>query len=259
MTPPAQRGLRAIAFAWASLAWGTAVPASAHPRIDDARRACEEARFEDAIRILDRSEREETLDRVELVELYELRSLARYAAADPGGMEADLLAWASLDPARILPEDAPSAYRLAFERARARVGTERLGIALSVEVIDGDAHVRAAPQNDVAALARAIVLHVERSSGPERIEDAEAIVRFGGDRELTVRAVLVGPAGAVIATSRAHRVTSGEEHEPSVFEEPWLWVAAGSSLAIGAAVVLAIALWPDADTALGRPSLRATP
>lgn len=102
------------------VSWGSAAGvALAHPLLDRAVAAYEEADFAGALRTFDTAARNADLSVDELLQLFEMRALVYHALGDARSMNADLQRLAAVRPSHELSRLAPPPVRDAFERVRA--------------------------------------------------------------------------------------------------------------------------------------------
>lgn len=92
--------------------------ARAHPMLDRAVEAYEEADFEQALRTFDTAARNADLSVEELLQLFEMRALVHHALGDDAAMRADLRRLVAVRSSYELSRLAPPSVREAFEEVR---------------------------------------------------------------------------------------------------------------------------------------------
>jgi hypothetical protein len=239
---------------------GWASSAAAHPDVDAARAALQDARFAEALAALERAEASGTLSRSDLVTLFELEALAHRGLDDAARVETALRTLAVLDRRHeFLPESPPAMRRQFEEIARRAPWSPVVSVHQSATA---DAIVlRAVVRTDPLRLRRSVRLYTRIGPGAYDVsENAPARVSMAPGSTLEFYAELIGPGGAVLAsdgTAAVPRSAGGPEamftagaEESDSFE--WGWVALGGGvLAAGAvALILGLVLGGDDTTQL---------
>jgi hypothetical protein len=112
--------------------------ASAHPMLDRAVAAYEEANFTSALRTFDVAARNADLSVEELLELFEMRALVHHALGDDASMRADLRKLNAVRPSYELGRLAPPPVRDAFEEVRTEnAGANGVELRLNGKSLDG--------------------------------------------------------------------------------------------------------------------------
>jgi hypothetical protein len=188
------------AFALVASAMLGSLQAIAQPRGGQLRvglRALESADFQRAIRAFDRAERSDTLERDELVSLYEGRVIARFAIGASSRARRDLQALAALDPGHRFPVEVPPEVSDALAVAVAESGG---GLAARVAWSDaGDSStLRVEVLRDTAELVREVRVHARVWQGAWSTT-TERELRFDrrGDA-IAAYVELVGARGVVL-------------------------------------------------------------
>ncbi len=245
-----------LSHAWALILF-TSLSMLASPavaQLDAARRYLADADFQRAERAFGRALGAPALSRDELTSIFEGRAVARWALGDEDEARADLVALGSLDPDHTLPPEAPPLLVETF----AALPREPLVIALTwAETREGETTLRAAVDNDLAALVRTVRIHVRRQGDPEwttSVEPEVAIRMHPGDVvEAWVEAL--GPGGAVVAhqgsalapIEHGHDLVAASEGGTSSrapdHDTTWIWVGVGAGVAVVvAAIVVGVAV-----------------
>jgi hypothetical protein len=247
----ARRG-RALAISLV-LAWTST--ASAHPEIDGARAALQDARFSEALVALERAEASGTLSREDLVLLYELEALAHRGLDDAERVESSLRRLAVLDRRHEFLPESPPAMRRQFEAIAARAPWSPVVDVRQVPA--GDAiELRAVVRADPLRLERAVRLYTRVGQGAyELTENAPARVSLSPGRTIEFYAELIGPGGAVIASdgsALAPRSIAGPEalfddaaEDSESFE--WGWIALGGGVLAAGAIAIVVGLMLGSD------------
>ncbi len=224
------------------------VAAPAAAQVDEGREALASAEFERAIRAFDAAERG-PLDRAQYVALLEGRALAAWASGDADRARADLSALAAIDPAHVLPAEAPPDLTELFaERAAARAGPSEARAAVSSA---GDS-LEVTVENDDLGLVRRVRAHVRAGDAEWSIAEAdppEASFPLAGSGRAEAWVELVGPGGAVLGTAGSaarplvwidgERAVAPTPREVTRGDDTALWIGLGAA---GAAVVIAIVI-----------------
>lgn len=248
--------LAVIALAWL----GDPTVAWAHPLIDQAAQAYEEASFEASLELLARAEAADDLSRDDLIALIRTRALVYFALGSVPAMTRDVERLAALDPNIEMPAEAPPTVRNAFADARTRVRPLRL--TGDVERVRTGARFRARIAGDPEGLVR-------RTEVSCRVGESEATRARGESLDLRAEtgdvirchAVLVGVGGATLASVASPDapltrtlgpfVAPGEGDSSAV---PYLLV--GGGLAVASAVVVWLILsQPEPRTIVEGPTL----
>ncbi len=112
--------------------WAVPSAASAHPMLDRAVSAYEEADFEAALRTFNTAERNADLSVEELLKLFEMRALVHHAIRDGVAMKRDLERLVAVRGSYQLSRLAPPPVRTAFEDVRSD-STGENGVELLIE------------------------------------------------------------------------------------------------------------------------------
>lgn len=121
-----------------ALSWVVPAGASAHPMLDRAIAAYEEADFEGALRTFDTASRNADLTVEELLQLFEMRALVHHALGDDASMRADLGRLVAVRASYQLSRLAPPSVRETFEDVRAeREGDAAVELRMEEKRIEG--------------------------------------------------------------------------------------------------------------------------
>jgi hypothetical protein len=112
--------------------WVVPAAVRAHPMLDRAVAAYEEANFETALRTFDAAARNADLSVEELLELFEMRALVHHALGDEAAMLADLRRLNAVRPSYQLGRLAPPPVRAALEEVRT-ASDGPLGVELRID------------------------------------------------------------------------------------------------------------------------------
>jgi hypothetical protein len=239
------KALGALSLTAAVLAPSVAL---AHPVVDEARAAYGSAEFDRALSWIDDALARTDLEREDLVEAYEIRSLVLYAMGEELEMHRALLALAVVAPGFEVPDTHPPAWRAAFDRARDEARERPLGIALDADEESEALVISAEARGDFARLARDWVLTWAREGEEPATARASTVrVPWLDARAVIASAAMVGPGGVELAREddvRFDRPSSG------ALSSPWLWIGIGVGVAAAAAIVIAILLRPEANTVI---------
>ena len=115
-----------------AVTWVMPSGALAHPLLDRAVAAYEEADFEGALQTFHTAERNADLSVEELLQLFEMRALVHHALGDEAAMKSDLRRLVAVRGSYELSRLAPPSVRAAFENVRAS-GTGDNGVELRIE------------------------------------------------------------------------------------------------------------------------------
>lgn len=223
----------------------------------------QEARFEEALEVLERAERAR-LDGPELVELLSLRSQVRYTlSVDEEALDRDLSGLASLDPDHEFPPEVPPGLRTRFEQRRAAL-TGPLDLRMEWDA-DG---VRVEVANDPANLVHRVRIHALGEAGWRVIENdhldltelrprgvwLEGLSRAGGvvmrrgseSEPLAVRLPAMANASFAPAPDEEEEVPpvlsppTLPQDEPTGDDTAVFWVLGGVGVTIGIALAIVI-------------------
>jgi hypothetical protein len=113
-----EMGIRLGIIVVFALHWLLPVTAHAHPMLDRAIAAYEQADFEDALRTFDTAARNADLSLEELLQLFEMRALVHHALGDEASVRADLRRLVAVRGSYQLSRLAPPSVRAVFEEVR---------------------------------------------------------------------------------------------------------------------------------------------
>ena len=120
------------------LLWLVPGTARAHPMLDRAVEAYEEADFEGALLTFDIAARNADLSVEELLQLFEMRALVHHALGDDAAMKADLRRLVAVRGSYQLSRLAPPSVRAAFDEVRgANEGANSVELRIEEKTIEG--------------------------------------------------------------------------------------------------------------------------
>lgn len=231
--------------------------------VDEGRRRFENADFYGALEVLARAEEGSALTVRELVRLYETRILVQLALGEERRIDRDLAALATIDPDHDFAPEIPPSVRARFrEIERSRPGP--LSVEADRAATPGGVRLDARVSGDPQGLVRIARLHARAGGGrwitaPGSLEIAAA----PGER-IEWHAELIGPGGAVLrqrgsreaplsfTIGGAERALPRDERGEEEAGTPWIWIALGGAVLIGAAVAVIVIAAGDGDqTATG--------
>ncbi|MGB0678173.1 MAG: hypothetical protein ACPGUV_00760 [Polyangiales bacterium] len=260
--------------------------AAAQSLLSQAKARADEARFSEALALLQRAERSHKLSRPALRQLFEQRAVVHFALRDFDGAKRDLKHLAVVAPKHRLTAAAPPALHRAF--AQAVRAQQNRPFRLRVEHTQQDATLtlRLRTLHPPSALLRSVHLYARRAGAPDWEHSAEqtlaldagmalgrveyfaqawgpgdVVLQQVGSRE-TPQSLLLRPVMQVPAAP-SPAVTWGQASETSSARQDegggrrWLWwVGAGGVVAVTVATVLALTLRSSgtpAQTQVGGP------
>jgi hypothetical protein len=131
-------GTRVGIIVFLGMIWVLPSTARAHPMLDRAVAAYEEADFEEALRTFDMAARNADLSVEELLQLFEMRALVHHALGDEASMRADLRRLVAVRGSYQLSRLAPPSVRAVFEEIRAvSTGAESVELRIEETRIEG--------------------------------------------------------------------------------------------------------------------------
>jgi hypothetical protein len=249
--------------------------AHAHPMLDRAVSAYEQADFELALRTFDTAERNADLEVEELLQLFEMRALVHHALGDTASMTADLRRLVAVRGNYQLSRLAPPSVRAAFEEVRqASTGDQRVELRIEEKTIEGESWI-------VARLLRVPEGLVDHTTLQCSIENnAKTISRTSEGTTASVKLPKSGVHNGCAATARTRQggvlfsaSIDGAPFMPSDrakgFDLPryqarddggrakkkkWPWIVAASAVAIAGGVTAGILLSQRSNNA-GQPEV----
>lgn len=130
-------GIRLGIIAVFCVVWALPGAAQAHPMLDRAIEAYEQADFEEALRTFDTAARNADLSVEELLQLFEMRALVHHALGDDAAMRADLGRLAAVRNSYELSRLAPPSVREVFEQVRqANSGANSVELRIEQKTIE---------------------------------------------------------------------------------------------------------------------------
>ena len=228
---------------------GVPAVALAHPAVDAARAAYGDAEFEQALSLVEAALERTDLERADLIDVYEIRSLVLYAMGEELEMHRALVALSELAPRFEVPATHPPAWRAAFERARAEAEERPLAIAIDGEDDGETLALEIETRGDPARLVRGHQLTYRRGDEtPQTVRSGTVRVPWMDASALVASAAVIGPGGVRIAEVGETRFA---RDEGSALGSPWLWIGLGVVAAATVAVIVAVATRPEANTVIG--------
>jgi hypothetical protein len=228
-----------------------ALPARAHPVIDDARARVEAAEFDAALRVLAEAEARSDLTRADALRLLELRALVRLALKERERARESLRMLAVLSPDHVFPPHTSPDLVAEFKRVQAgappppRLGVERMlrpdGVRLLVRV-----------SGDELDLTRSVRLWTRVGGQPWRSTLAtETIVLAGPGERVTYRAEVQGFGGAPLFETPEQALSIPQAHDdPPVATagtSPWVYAGAAAGVLVVAGVAAMLLLSAESD------------
>lgn len=259
-----EMGMRLGIIAFFAALWLLPGEASAHPLLDRAVSAYEEADFERALRTFDTAARNADLSVEELLQLFEMRALVQHALGDEASMTADLQRLVAVRGTYQLSRLAPPPVRTAFEEVReAHSGEQSVELRIEEKLIEGEswmvARVLRVPdglvdhttlQCDVDNNAKTVSRTSQGESTSVKLPDsgihngcaATARTRQGG----VLFSAHVDGAHALMPRSAASRFEM-PKHKPrddgsKAKKKKWPWILAASVVAVAGGVTAGVLL-----------------
>ena len=188
-----------------AIAWFSAASASAHPLLDKAVEAYEDADFDAALDAFTEAEGGNELSAEDLLRLFEWRALVYHAMDDEVRMRADLRRLASIRPTYRLGRLAPPAVQSAFDDVREAIAGG-IDIEVSAQALPGRLRISAVVRRDVTSIGRSLVVY-SKIDGEEwsRSVGERAVVSHPEGGRVDYYAVLIGPGGAIITRAASRK------------------------------------------------------
>ncbi len=135
-------GIRVVIIMVFAFQWLLPVTAYAHPMLDRAIAAYEQADFEDALHMFDTAARNADLSLEELLQLFEMRALVHHALGDDASLRADLRRLLAVRASYQLSRLAPPSVRAIFEEVReANSGERSVELRVEESTIEGESWI----------------------------------------------------------------------------------------------------------------------
>ena len=244
-------------------AWAMPSEALAHPMLDRAVAAYEEADFELALRTFDTAERNADLSVEELLKLFELRALVHHALGDRVAMERDLRRLVAVRGSYELSRLAPPSVRSTFDAIRSENGG-----ANSVELRIEETRIEGDPWM-VARLVRAPEGLVDHTTLQCNVDNsARTVSRTSKGESVSVKLPATGVHNGCAGTARtrqggvlfsahvegAHALMPAEkgarfsmpkyksrDREPKA-KKKWPWILAASAVVVAGGITAGVLL-----------------
>lgn len=246
--------------------------AHAHPALDRARAAYENAEFQRALDLLVAVEAAQDLSRGDVEQLLLMRAIVHYAMDQETEWRADIVRLARLDPGFVLGPEHPPRLRAAFDEARG----EALALETSAHRVPGGVLLRARVTGDPGGLVRRVEVSARRAGATEPVTTNAGTMRVPAAAGETVEhwTAVIGPGEAVLLTEGSasdpillvDRPAAEPERAPLApvarSEEDggsaWvLWAGLGAVAVAAALVAVALVLSAETETQLSTPVIRA--
>jgi hypothetical protein len=229
-----------------------ALPAHAHPKIDEARARIEAAEFEAALRLLAEAEADSGLTRDDAANLLELRALVHIALRDKPRAELTLRQLAVFAPDHTFAVSTTPDLIAAFDKVRATAPPPPQVALESTSRPDG-VRLSARVSGDELALTRAVRLWTRIGDGAWRSTLAdETVIAAADGTTLQCRAVAESIGGAPLAESPVQSIIVTQQAGSSS-ERTWLYAGVIGGVVAVASTVLAVVLL-NRDSSNTRPS-----
>lgn len=241
------------------------VPGSAlaHPMLDRAVTAYEEADFELALRTFDTASRNADLTVEELLKLFEMRALVHHALGDEASMRADLRRLVAVRGTYQLSRLAPPSVRLVFEEVReAHGGVDSVELRIEEQDIEGQpwmvARLLRAPdelvdhttlQCNVDNNARTVSRTSRGTTTSVKLPDsgvhhgcaATARTRQGG---VLFRATLEGTPSLMVSPGSRLSMREHESRDDGgrAKRKKWPWIVAASAVVVAGGIAAGVVL-----------------
>lgn len=245
------------------LCWLTPSPASAHPMLDRAVAAYEDADFGLALRTFDTASRNADLTVEELLQLFEMRALVYHALGDHESMKADLERLAAVRGSYQLGRLAPPSVREVFEEVReAHTGEKSVELRIEEKRVEEKVWVVASvlrvPEDlvdhttlqcnvdnnvrTVSKTSRGTTTSVELpASGVHNGCSATARTRQGGvlfNASIDGAPVLMPTAGG----ERLQMSPDGSRRDAASKKKKWPWIVAASAVLVAGGITAGVLL-----------------
>ena len=232
-----------------------AIPALAHPKVDEAKARLEAAEFETALRLLAEAEASADLSREDALRLLELRALVHLALKDEAGADAALQALAVLAPDHTFARHTSPDLIAAFARAREHAPA-RPELVLARELRPEGVRLSARVEGDTLGLLRSVRLWTRIDKQPWRETPApEALVAAAGGQRLEYRAEAQGVGGATLLQSETFVFVVPRERATTAAADansgtsPWLYAGlVGGMLAVAGTVTALVLINGESET-----------
>lgn len=225
----------------ALLVLSPAATAAAHPRIDEARAAYEQADLEAATRALDEAFDLGNLTRDEYLTALVLRALVASARRLNATRDDALRQIGAIDPGYVLPDEAPPSLRARYAEILAELGGERVAAQLEVRREGERFNARIQLADPVRVVARTSIV----CRAGEDVFQSEGRDAFGlvpAWRSLDCVGRLLGRGGTILEEIEERAPGDGSAPEPAPIDGGGGddALAIGLGLGIGAAVAAAV-------------------
>jgi hypothetical protein len=228
-----------------------AVPAYAHPKIDEARARIEAAEFEAALRLLAEAEADTGLTRDDAATLLELRALVHLALRDKPRAEQALRQLAVFAPDHTFTASTTPDLITAFTKARETAPPPPQVELETVSRPDG-VRLSARVSGDELSLTRGVRLWMRVGDGAWRSTLAdETVIAAAPGTTLQCRAVAESIGGAPLAETAVQSIVVTQSGASS--DHTWLYAGVIGGVVAIAGTVLAVALL-GRDSSSTRPS-----
>ena len=211
--------------------------ARAHPRIDAARAAFQEAEFEAAEGALRQALALGNLSRDQYLEILVLRVLIARAQGDDDARDARLRELATLDPDYALPPEAPPTLRARFDEVRASLDGQRVAATLELRR-EADRFVGRLAFEDPANAVRSTLTVCRVGDEMFRSEGADVFGLVPSWRDVECVGQLRGEGGTMLVETESTLDGSGEVPEGGAT----VLAASDDSVAIGIGVGVSVGL-----------------
>ncbi|MEZ4288314.1 MAG: hypothetical protein R3A47_09270 [Polyangiales bacterium] len=172
--------------------------AYAHPLVDEAVKAYNNADFDRALKALNRAEAGDDLNTADLMQLFEMRAMVYSAMDQEESMRMDLQRLASMKPTHRLGRIAPPQVRDAFDEVRAAV-QGAIAIDLNAQALPGELTITARVRRDVTKIGKHLFIFTKSGEAEwVKHEGNEAKVSAPDGAKVEYYAELMGPGGAVV-------------------------------------------------------------
>lgn len=219
-----------------------AMPAAAHPLVDQAWAKFGAADLDSARASIDQAEQVSDLTRADLASAYELRALIEQALGNDQKADKYLTALASIDIHHAFRPEAPPELTERFKQVAQRVGAP---MELRVDEHREGEHVTLSGNvvGDPQHLAREIRMHARVDHGEWRhTVSAPLELRVSSTETAEYYGEVMGPGGAVVASRGTIDEPLHLSSRSSGKKTPWVWIGVGGGIVVAAAVVVAVLL-----------------
>ena len=243
--------------------WVAPAAVRAHPTLDRAVAAYEEANFKTALHTFDAAARNADLSVEELLELFEMRALVHHALGDEAAMLADLRRLNAVRPSYQLGRLAPPPVRAAFEEIReAHGGTLGVELRIDEKSFDGAPWMVARVLRVPEGLVDHVTLQCSVSNGSKTISrtsqgtDTKLKLPESGDHNGCAATARTRQGGVLFSATMNASVPLQLPDSANVFEMPeyqphadapkakkkWPWIVAATAVVVGGGVAAGVLL-----------------